>query len=146
MTLGPTFNLVDLVASDYDATIAFYRQLGVTVHDGPPGDIRHAHLEFGDLEIHIDNEHLAGLYNSSWRAGEQSRVIVGFRVATRDEVDERYAEMISAGYASAQPPYDTFWGARYAVIVDPDGTHVGLMSPPEDARKYWPPDPAPTAT
>ena len=54
--------------------------------------------------------------------------------------------MISAGYASAQPPYDTFWGARYAVIVDPDGTHVGLMSPPEASRGYWPPDPAPMST
>jgi hypothetical protein len=61
MTEGPMFNLVDLVASDYDATLDFYRQLGVAVHDGSPGDIRHAHLEFGELEIHIDNEHLAAV-------------------------------------------------------------------------------------
>ena len=53
--------------------------------------------------------------------------------------------MTGAGYEGAQPPYDAFWGARYAVLVDPDGNHVGLMSPSEDARKYWPPKPAPTA-
>jgi uncharacterized glyoxalase superfamily protein PhnB len=70
---------------------------------------------------------------------------VGFRVETREDVDARYADMTGAGYVGAQPPYDTFWGARYAVVVDPDGTHVGLMSPPDDARKYWPPDPAPAA-
>ena len=48
MSSGPVFNLVDLVARDYDATVAFYRRLGVEVHDGPPGEIRHAHLEFGE--------------------------------------------------------------------------------------------------
>lgn len=145
MAVSPKFNLVDLVAHDYDATVAFYRRLGVEVDDGPPGEIRHAHLEFGEVEIHIDNEHLAGLYNSSWRAGEQARVVVGFRVATREDVDDRYAELTGAGYGGAQPPYDTFWGARYAIVVDPDGNHVGLMSPLDDKRKYWPPKPAPTS-
>jgi uncharacterized glyoxalase superfamily protein PhnB len=29
---------------------------------------------------------------------------------------------------------DTFWGARYAVIEDPDGNHVGLMSPIDPER------------
>jgi uncharacterized glyoxalase superfamily protein PhnB len=143
MEASPIFNLVDLVAHDYEATLAFYRRLGAEVHDGLPGEIRHAHIEFGDIEIHIDNEHLAGLYNSSWRTGEQSRVVMGFRVATREEVDDRYADMTAAGYVGAQPPYDTFWGARYAVVVDPDGTHVGLMSPSDESRRYWPPNPAP---
>ena len=143
MTEPPKFNLIDLVARDYDATVAFYRRLGVEVDDGPRGEIRHAHLEFGETTIHIDNEPLAALYNSSWRAPPQSRVVVGFRVASRDEVDERYAEMTGVGYAGAQRPYDTFWGARYAILVDPDGNHVGLMSPSEDARKCWPPKPAP---
>jgi len=139
----PRFNLVDLVAHDFEATVAFYRLLGVEVDDGPPGDIRHAHIEFGEVQIHLDNEHLAALYNSSWRTSVQSRVVVGFQVDRREEVDERYADMTGAGYLGAQPPYDTFWGSRYAVVVDPDGNHVGLMSPPEDARKYWPPEPAP---
>jgi hypothetical protein len=58
---------VDLIARDYDVTVAFYRRLGVKVDDGPRGEIRHAHIEFGETTIHIDNEHLAGLYNSSWR-------------------------------------------------------------------------------
>ena len=31
-----------------------------------------------------------------------------------------------------QPPYDTFWGARYAIICDPGG---GIMSPSDEARR-----------
>jgi uncharacterized glyoxalase superfamily protein PhnB len=38
-----------------------------------------------------------------------------------------------------QPPYDTFWGARYAIVEDPHGNHVGLMSPSDPARKSAPP-------
>ena len=69
MSEQPRFDLVDIVASDYDATIAFFRHLGLEIDEGPPGDIRHADVDFGGVSIHIDNEHLAGLYNSSWRSG-----------------------------------------------------------------------------
>jgi predicted enzyme related to lactoylglutathione lyase len=40
----------------------------------------------------------------------------------------------------SQPPYDTFCGARYAILLDPDGNYVGLMSPPDPARRSAPPD------
>jgi uncharacterized glyoxalase superfamily protein PhnB len=50
-------------------------------------------------------------------------------VPTRDAVDDLYREMVSAGYRGLQEPWDAFWGARYAVIEDPDGIGVGLMSP-----------------
>jgi hypothetical protein len=73
MSDRPRFNLVDIVARDYDATLAFYLRLCADVDDGPPGEIRHAHIHFDGVEIHLDNEHLAGLFNSSWRAGQQAR-------------------------------------------------------------------------
>src|SRR4051812_45687435 len=144
MTEAPRFNLVDIVARDYDATLEFYRRLGADVEDGLPGEIRHAHIHYGDVEIHIDNEHLASLYNSSWQSGTQARVVLGWRLASREDVDATYADMERAGYRGVQCPYDTFWGARYAVLADPDGTHVGIMSPTDESRAYWPPVPAPT--
>ena len=140
---NPRFNLVDLVARDYEATIEFYRRLGIKINDGPPGEIRHADADFGGTQLHIDNEHLAGLYNAGWRNGDEKRAIIGFGVETRQEVDDLYAEMVAAGYTGAQTPYDAFWGARYAVLVDPDGNHVGLMSPVDNDRKSWPPQPSP---
>jgi uncharacterized glyoxalase superfamily protein PhnB len=140
----PRFDLVDVVARDYDATIAFYRALGVDLEPGPEGEIRHAEASFGDLHLHVDNEHLASLYNASWRAGEQVRVVLGFKVPSRDAVDERYASLTAAGYAAVQPPFDAFWGARYAIVADPDGNHVGLMSPSDDAFRHWPPVPSPS--
>ena len=49
-------------------------------------------------------------------------------------------EVTAAGYAGEQPPYDAFWGARYAVVADPEGNSVGLMSPVDPAMRSAPPE------
>ncbi len=36
--------------------------------------------------------------------------MIGFALASREAVDERYAELTSAGYVGRQPPFDAFWG------------------------------------
>ena len=59
-----------------------------------------------------------------------------FRVATRDEVDEVYNDLIGAGHKGQQAPYDAFWGARFAVIEDPDGNAVGVMSPSDPGLRH----------
>ena len=56
-----------------------------------------------------------------------------------------YGDLVAAGYRGRQPPYDAFWGARYAIVDDPDGNGVGLMSPIEADRKFWPPATPPSA-
>jgi hypothetical protein len=43
-----------------------------------------------------------------------------------------------AGYEGQQPPYDAFTGARYAVVLDPDGNAVGLMGPIDPAKSSIP--------
>jgi uncharacterized glyoxalase superfamily protein PhnB len=70
-------------------------------------------------------------------------VVLGFSLPTREAVDERYRELTSAGYRGRQPPFDAFWGARYAIVADPDGHDVGLMSPIDDSRRTWPPQASP---
>ena len=94
--------------------------------------------------LEFDNLALARTYNAAWRGPTgSSRALLGFAVATREAVDERYADLVAAGYQGRQPPYDTFWGARYAVVADPDGNDVGIMSPQDDSRRSWPPKESP---
>ena len=66
--------------------------------------------------------------------------MIGFRLASREAVDELHARLVAEGYRSRQEPYDTFWGARYAIVADPDGRDVGLMSPSDPARRSAPPE------
>ena len=61
-------------------------------------------------------------------------------MGSREAVDEVYADLTAAGYVGLQPPHDAFWGARYAIVEDPDGIAVGLMSPISPDFKSVPPD------
>lgn len=66
--------------------------------------------------------------------------MVGFGVATRADVNDVYRDMTGAGHRGLQEPYDALWGARYAVIEDPDGIAVGLMSPVSADKRSPPPN------
>ncbi|HEU4431484.1 MAG TPA: VOC family protein [Myxococcota bacterium] len=145
---GPVLDQLNLVVCDFDAAAAFYRRLGLEVPESPESfDIRHADIAFpSGFSLDLDNEKLASVYNAAWRRpGPRTRVVIGFRFETREEVDAKYAELTAAGHPGRQVPYDTFWGARYAVVADPDGNDVGLMSPPEAERRSWPPKSSPDA-
>src|SRR5438094_640143 len=83
----------------------------------------------------------AKVWNSAAR--DAPCVVIGFGVASREEVDRLYQELTATGYRGQQRPYDAFWGARYAIVEDPDGNPVGLMSPSDPEHRSWPPGPAP---
>jgi uncharacterized glyoxalase superfamily protein PhnB len=44
--------------------------------------------------------------------------------------------MTAAGYVGHLAPIDAFWGARFAIVDDPDGNVVGLHGPrmPREGR------------
>ncbi len=143
----PILAQVNLVASDFDATVDFYRRLGLDLSDQSPpdGTMRHAEVHFENgLSLDVDDTRLARIYNSAWREGvAASHVLINFTMRDRHSVDEKYKELVESGYASRQVPYDTFWGARYAIVGDPDGNDIGIMSPLDESRRYWPPTESP---
>jgi catechol 2,3-dioxygenase-like lactoylglutathione lyase family enzyme len=141
---------INLVCSDVDTSIAFYRRLGLEIPDGaiwrtptgahhvgagaPPGDQA--------IDLDLDSTAFAPFWNSGWkgRSDLAGRVVVGFGVPTRGDVDDIFRDMTGAGYRGLCEPYDAFWGARYAILEDPDGVAVGLMSPVSPDRKSPPPN------
>lgn len=146
---APVFNQVNIVSGDTEASLQFYRRLGVTIPDNAiwrtQTGAHHitAQRLSGDTEadLDIDSAVFARHWNKAWkeRADIAGRVVIGFHVSSRERVDAIYAEMVAAGYRGLQPPYDALWGARYAVIEDPDGIAVGLMSPVSAELKSPPP-------
>jgi uncharacterized glyoxalase superfamily protein PhnB len=141
-----TFNQLNLVAADFDATLEFYRRLGLAMSERPShAGMRHAEVAMPNgMTLELDNVPLARIYNAAWRASAGgARALIGFSLPTREAVDRLYAELVGAGYQGRQKPYDAFWGARYAIVADPAGNDVGLMSPADESRKSWPPGAAP---
>jgi catechol 2,3-dioxygenase-like lactoylglutathione lyase family enzyme len=146
----PALNQVNIVSRDPDASVAFYRRLGVDIPDGnvwrTASGAHHISANEPDMpeRIHldIDSTAFAQRWNTGWagRGDLAGRVVVGFGIPTRDDVDTIYRDMTAAGHRGLQPPVDAFWGARYAIVEDPDGIAVGLMSPIEAGKKSPPPE------
>jgi uncharacterized glyoxalase superfamily protein PhnB len=137
----PVFDQVNLVVRDMAKSVAFYEQLGVEVgaYDAL-WDRHHRNVSTRDgIDLDLDSAGFAAMWDQGWPAGAVGAVFT-FRFGSRDAVDAKYEELTAAGYAGQQPPYDAFWGARFAVVTDPDGNAVGLMSESVDAFRSEAPD------
>ncbi len=145
MSIPPVLRQLNLVSSDVTASVAFYLRLGLTAREGPPEwRAHHVSLELpgGGLELEIDSLAFARRWNQGLRGSSgPGAVVIGFRIESRAEVDRLCSELARAGHRVQQPPYDAFWGARYAIVEDPDGNPVGLMSPIDPGRRTPPPPP-----
>jgi uncharacterized glyoxalase superfamily protein PhnB len=141
-----TFCQANLISADPKSTLAFYRRLGADIPaDGvweAPGGIFHANGATGPgARFEIDSVPFAGIWNETWRgrADLAGRILLVFAVAERHEVDEIWRDLTGAGHPGLQPPWDAFWGSRFAIVEDPDGAAVGIMSPQSDAHRSPPP-------
>ena len=139
---------LNLVCEDVDATLDFYRLLGIPTPeenvwrtDSGAHHVTGVPVGSAAVAIEFDSHDLARVYNQGHReVPAPGGAIISFRVPTRDAVDELYRRLTEAGHPGRQPPFDAFWGARYAIVADPDGRDVGVMSPRDpDHRSEDPP-------
>ena len=129
----PVLDQVNLVVKDMDASLAFYRRLGVDIPSTTPAwDPHHRSAKVdGDLDLDLDS----AVFAKDWNEGSRGpAVVVGFKLPSSEAVDALYADLTGAGYRGQQPPWDAFWGSRYAIVEDPDGNPVGLMGPRDPAK------------
>jgi catechol 2,3-dioxygenase-like lactoylglutathione lyase family enzyme len=146
----PRLDQINIVSGNLDASIAFYRRFGVEIAEDcvwrTPSGIHHvnagSHAASSTIQFDIDSIAFARLWNRGWQGleGLRGRVVVGFKLPSRTAVDAVYADLTGAGYSGLQAPYEAFWGSRYAVIEDPDGIAVGLMSPRFPKHGSTPPE------
>jgi catechol 2,3-dioxygenase-like lactoylglutathione lyase family enzyme len=128
----PRLDQVNLVSRDVAASVAFYELLGVEMAETQPGweawDPHHQTVALeGSTGISMDID--SASFAAWWAAeGLPTGPVLGFRVASRESVDATYERLTGAGHRGVRAPYDAFWGARYALVEDPDGVVVGVMS------------------
>jgi catechol 2,3-dioxygenase-like lactoylglutathione lyase family enzyme len=127
MKLRPA--LVELVVTDMAATLAFYRRLGLDIPaeaDGEP----HVDVDLdGSIRLAFDTDAVIRSFDRDWTGPVGGhRVALAFDCGSPESVDAAWSELTGAGYAGHLEPWDAFWGMRYAVVHDPDGTPVDLFA------------------
>lgn len=127
--MAATFGAVGIVVSDMDASLDFYRLLGL---EFPPGADGESHVEAataGGVPIMFDTEDVIESFDAGWTPGSgRGRVGLAFRCESPDDVDFVVRAAADAGHTVHLEPWDAFWGQRYAVLIDPDGNHVDLFA------------------
>ena len=117
---GPTLNQVTVGASDYSASVAFYKILGLTqIVDSPDnGYARFEAANGATISIHSETA-AAGptvVYFEHWRLGNYCD------------------QLIKAGLSFDQPPKSESWGWTEARLRDPHGNVICLYSAGENRR------------
>ena len=131
MAQSPAIVSMNLFVRDMAASVAFYRRLGFDVTDGAEG---HPHVEItmaSGFALELDTYALTRAYDPGWRepeVGHRSGCVFQVLLPSREAVDRACAALEADGHRIHLAPIDAFWGARYAVAIDPDGNFVGLTS------------------
>jgi catechol 2,3-dioxygenase-like lactoylglutathione lyase family enzyme len=118
---------VEIVASDLQRSLDFYRLLGLVI---PDTDSPHVEVELpGGSRLLFDTEDTIASIHPGWTPPTSpGRVVLGFGLAEPAHVNAVFSRIIDAGHRAMLQPFDAPWGQRYATVRDPDGNSVDLYA------------------
>lgn len=141
----PFLNQVNIVTRDFGQCEDFYRRIGVKFEPPlTPLGRKSFHKNGEDIRsnrVEFDSAEFAQIWNPGWagRGDLNGRLVLGFTCPSRDDVDRIFRDLADAGYRALAQPHDAFWGSRYAIVEDPNGIAVGLMSEIDPDYRSEPP-------
>jgi catechol 2,3-dioxygenase-like lactoylglutathione lyase family enzyme len=119
---------IDIVVADMGASLRFYKTLGLDVPADQDAEDQVQVATPGGPTLGFVSEGMMKEVNPYWVQPVGQRVTFACRCDSPEEVDATYARVTTAGYEGRQPPWDAFWGQRYAMLSDPDGNRVDLFA------------------
>lgn len=142
----PILGQINLVVRDVRVATDFYRLLGLPVEAAAHPDWAAHHATAilpNGTRLELDSVPFAQQWNPGLRGRALGSVggVIFFHAASREEVDRVFERMTRAGHRAHKEPEDAFWGARYAIVEDPDGNAVGVMSEIDPSKRRTPPLP-----
>lgn len=124
-----TFDLLGIVTGDLGRSLEFYRALGWEIPEPGPEDDHFEITLASGLRIAWDKVELMKQIMPDWQEPVGHRLGLAFKAPSPAEVDATYTRLTELGFRGKTPPWDAFWGQRYAQIKDPDGNVVDLFAP-----------------
>lgn len=122
-------DVIGIVVEDMARSLAFYRRLGLAI-PANADDQTHVDLTLpGGVRLTWDTVEVIRSFDSDWTPPSGGhRIALAFKLDRPADVDRAFADLTGAGYRSYKSPWDAFWGQRYAIVLDPDGSHIELFA------------------
>ncbi|MCR8724301.1 VOC family protein [Frigidibacter sp. ROC022] len=125
----PSIDAVAVSTTDMARSIAFYSALGFDFTGADPSQ---DHVEPkpvpGSARLMIDSARLLESISNA-RPRPASHSAFSLLCDSPGQVDALAGAVAEAGFTVTKPPWDAFWGQRYAIVQDPDGYLVDLFAP-----------------
>jgi catechol 2,3-dioxygenase-like lactoylglutathione lyase family enzyme len=123
--MSPQLDAIGLATSDLEASLAFYRLLGLE----PSGE-GHAEATLpGGTRLMWDTLDVIRSFDPAWEQPQgRGRIALAFKCDSPADVDATYERLVDAGHRGHKEPWDADWGYRYAQVLDPDGNTVDLFA------------------
>lgn len=120
-------SMVVLEVQDLEASVQFYRTLGLDVPD-PPEDRPVVVHRMGSGVSLLLTTRFASTYDKTWtRPTSGYQQLLEFYVGADSAVTDKWLELTRAGYHGRMPPTKTV-GPFAAMVDDPDGNVILLTS------------------
>ena len=127
----PALDAVGVIVTDMARTLAFYRMLGLDIADYADNE-DHVEVQISEgFRLMFDTIEVVRKFTEYKPPMGGRGVGFAFRCNNADEVDRIFENVFAAGFESKKPPFDAFWGQRYASLLDPNGNPVDLYAPLE---------------
>ncbi len=125
---GLQIYMIGLIVEDMDASLAFYRRLGLDVPS--QADSTHVEIEMaGGMMLFLDSRPQRwdpGFKQPSETEPGTYRSLLEFYLESEEKVEQKFEEMVGHGYRSTRDPYRTPFDMHFAFLADPDGNSILL--------------------
>lgn len=134
---GLQIYMIGLIVEDMDASLAFYRRLGLDV----PPDSHSTHVEIemaGGMMLFLDSSPQRwdpGFEPSPVPEPGKYRSLIEFYLESETTVKQKFDEMVSHGYRGVRDPYRTPFGMCFAFLEDPDENTILLSGDSEPSQR-----------
>ncbi|MGO3326719.1 VOC family protein [Gordonia sp. (in: high G+C Gram-positive bacteria)] len=126
---SPRLNALSIVCDDLQATLAFYRRIGLPIPDAAD-DAPHVEADLGGFRVMFDPVSTVRGFDPDWTRPREgsSPMSLAFECPSADSVDSIVADLADLGARVVRPPFDAPWGQRYATVRDPNGNEVDVYA------------------
>ncbi|MEO5952200.1 MAG: VOC family protein, partial [Chloroflexia bacterium] len=121
-------DMVGLTVNNMAESLAFYKLLGLEVPKVPEGEDYAEVITPEGYRVSWNTVEMIKGIDPDWKEPVGQRIGLAFKCSSPAEVDELYNKATAAGYHGHKEPWDAFWGQRYAVLLDPDGSTVDIFA------------------
>lgn len=122
-------DMIGITVHNMAESLRFYRLLGLDIPQDHEGESYVEVITPNGYRISWNTVEMVKGIDPSWTEPTGHRMGLAFKCSSPAEVDALYHAVTGAGYTGHKPPWDAYWGQRYAVVNDPDGNLIDLFAP-----------------